>query len=137
MDTSKIRQRIRAKDSGSEVTLSKALGRISRICSAITDGFPSVKDPSQIQLKHLLYIRDHWYAASGFSEATICDYRRAMRLMVFSLGREKDWLKPLKLAQDPTKGGRPTATRVTQSKARHRRGVQSSSKTKHPKGGIN
>ncbi len=127
MDISRITQRIRAKkERGSEVTLSKALGRIERICAAITDGFPSVKDPGQIQLKHLLYIRDHWYEASEFSEATIGDYRRAMRLMVSALDKERDWFAPLKLKQDRTKGGRPTATRVIRSRARNRRGVRSS-----------
>lgn len=121
MNTSSITQRIRFLSS-SEVTRKKALQRIRRMCSAIGEEF-LVRQPEQIKLKHLLFVRDVWFERQQMSNATVEDYRRAMRLMVEALGKEGAWLVPLKLTKDPLRGGRPTVAKVLKSRARHRRGV--------------
>ncbi|MEH6499509.1 MAG: hypothetical protein V7751_08980 [Pseudoalteromonas distincta] len=121
MDIYLILQRVKPRDGSSKVTHQKVLGRLQRLCRAINERFPEVRRPDQIKLKHLQYLRNEWLAE--FSPATAADYQRTMCVLVESLGKKKDWLPPLKLVKDPSKGGRPFSTCVTKTKARKRRGI--------------
>ena len=60
---------------------------------------------------------------AGYSAATTVDYKRTIVILVEALERQRDWLPPLKLEKDPSKGGRPSSTQVICSGARNRRGV--------------
>lgn len=121
MDISLIRSRIRFSISASEITKKRHLGRIQTMADVIEVRFSEVENPEQIKLKHLFYIRDHWFEDQGYSVATTRDYTRSMVLMISALGREQHWLGPLKLEKDSKKGGRPTIGRAVRSKSRLRR----------------
>ena len=122
MNISLILKRLRFDRKSSEITKRKVIGRLNKICVMISEKFPEAQRPDQIRLKHLQYVRNEGLA--GYSAATAVDYKRAMVILVGALGRQKDWLPPLKLVKDPSKGGRPSSTHVICSGARNRRGVR-------------
>ncbi|MGB5854899.1 MAG: hypothetical protein WBH20_06530 [Oceanisphaera sp.] len=103
--------------SASDITIKRTVNRIQVIADAIEQRFTEIKKPEKIKLKHMLYIKNHWYESQNFSTVTIEDYKRSMRLMITALSREH-WLFTLDLKKDLNKGGRPTVGRVIRSKAR-------------------
>ena len=122
MNISLILKRLRFDRKSSEITKRKVIGRLNKICRIISEKFPEVQRPDQIKLKHLQYVRNEGLA--GYSAATTVDYKRTIVILVEALERQRDWLPPLKLEKDPSKGGRPSSTQVICSGARNRRGVR-------------
>ena len=117
-----IKNRIRFDISASEITQRRTLGRIQTMADAIESRFPEVINPEQIKLKHCFYLREQWFESQKLSPSTVSDYTRSMILMITALGRGSHWLAPLKLTKNPSKGGRPLASRVIKSKSRQRQG---------------
>ncbi|KKN90545.1 hypothetical protein LCGC14_0226860 [marine sediment metagenome] len=121
MNISLITQRLRFDPKSSQVTTKKVIGRLKTICRIISEKFPEIHRLDQIRLKHLQHVRNEGLAQ--YSPATVVDYERTLIILVEALGKTKDWLPPLKLKRDPSKGGRPSSTKVIRSRSRHRRGI--------------
>lgn len=122
MNISQVLKRLRFDGKSSEIAQRKVIGRLNKICRIINEKFPEVQRPDQIRLKHLQYVRNEGLV--GYSAATAVDYKRTIVILVEALDRQKDWLPPLKLVKDPSKGGRPSSTRVIRTGSKNRRGVR-------------
>lgn len=128
MNIRDITQRIKWKEGtlgsskgASDATKTRTIRRIQTMANAIESQFPEVRYCNQIKLKHMKFLTEAWFDNEGLAQTTMADYKRAMRLMIKALDKERHWFGHLGLAQDRTRGGRRVVSRVTKTRSRNRR----------------
>lgn len=95
------------------------ISRIRVLLQAMTERFPHLKHPQQVQLKHVRWLRVYWLTRQDLAISTLTDYKRSMALLIGALNADGHWEYLLKIARDPRKGGRPATCRAVKTR-RHR-----------------